>query len=283
MSLLNFQDILIKAGIEPAKVQLIRHSLNDKFFKACYDADMVFEYTCHQSSNFSKGYDYWAVFISRTGTYAKFYALYRVGEHRPDTRDTRPLGMPISKDDDYRGDNAVYDLEKDSSLEEYEGKLTIDWGKGTRMWHQNGTNEKPIILIAPDKKKVFTGFESLVLMYDELKEIIDNAEVYDTWRTTLTSVYAIYLIVDTESGKQYVGSAYGKDGLFGRWSDYIKTMHGGNKSMKEIICYYPERYHAFQFSVLQILPKNLSEDEVIQIENLWKRKLLSITFGMNEN
>ena len=53
--------------------------------------------------------------------------------------------------------------------------------------------------------------------------------------------------------------------------------------MKEMICNYPERYHSFQFSILQILPKTLTPDEVISIEATYKKKLLSIKFGMNNN
>ena len=36
MALLHFSDILINAGLDPAKVQLIRHAMNDKDFRACY-------------------------------------------------------------------------------------------------------------------------------------------------------------------------------------------------------------------------------------------------------
>ena len=107
---------------------------------------------------------------------------------------------------------------------------------------------------------------------------------YEEWHIALSSIYAIYLIVDTETGKQYVGSAYNNDsGLLGRWSCYVETKHGNNKHMKEIICNHPERYHKFQFSILQILPKTLSQDDVLAIENRYKRKLLSISFGMNAN
>ena len=44
-----------------------------------------------------------------------------------------------------------------------------------------------------------------------------------------------------------------------------------------------ERIDAFQFSILQILPKTVTDEEVIRIESLWKSKLLSIKFGMNDN
>ena len=91
------------------------------------------------------------------------------------------------------------------------------------------------------------------------------------------------MIVDTKSGQQYVGSAYGKDGLLGRWRIYVDSLHGHNKLMKEVICAHPDRYKFFQFSILQILPKTLTDDEVIHTESLWKEKLQSIRFGMNDN
>ena len=281
MAILYFSDILFKAGIDPKEVKLIRHSLTDKAFKDCYDAGKVMDYTAHQKPNFSKGYKYWAVFISGTGTYARFHSIYKVGNSRPDTEDMIPEGMPEKERVNYKGEIAVFDLERLEDLYEFENKLTIDWGNSARSWHQKGINDKPVISIAPDEKKVFTGFENLVKTYDELKEIFDNPEVYESWHTALKSVYAVYLIVDTKTGQQYVGSAYGKDGLFGRWSEYIKTYHGGNKKMKKVIEMDPERFHHFQFSILQILPKTITDEEVIHIEHLWMSKLCSIEFGMN--
>lgn len=39
----------------------------------------------------------------------------------------------------------------------------------------------------------------------------------------------------------------------------------------------------FYFSVLQILPKNIIDEEIIKIENSWKKKLQTREFGMNDN
>ena len=64
MAILNFSDVLIKVGLDPKRVKLIRHSLADKEFRQCYEKGMVTEYTRVQSDNFSNGYDYWCVFIS---------------------------------------------------------------------------------------------------------------------------------------------------------------------------------------------------------------------------
>ena len=281
MAILYFSDVLRKVGFDPAKVKLIRHALTDKGFKSCYDKNMVLEYTRQQKSGFSKNYDYWCVFISGKGTLAKLFACYRVGNSVPDTPDAMPKDFPHPEW--FQGENAYFDLEHIDLLKDYEGRLMIDWGNSARMWHQKGTTEKPIVAIQADEKKVFSGFENLILTYDELKEIVENPTIYEAWHTALSSVNAIYLIVDQETGKQYVGSAYGKDGLLGRWSCYVNSLHGNNKLMKELICAYPERYHHFQFSILQILPKTVTDDEVIQTESLYKKKLLTVPFGMNDN
>lgn len=284
MSILCFSDVLIKVGLDPKKVKLIRHAYSDKGFKACAEKGMIYEYTCHQKSKFSSNYDYWAVFISDKGTLAKLYALYKVnGVKCPDTKKNMPKGMPEIEAKQFKGENAIFDLEPVDYLKEYEGKLIIDWGNAAISWHQKGTIEKPIISILPDEKKVFSGYENLVKTYDQLKEIIENEQVYESWHTALKSVYAIYLIIDTETGEQYVGSAYGEEGLLGRWKAYVSSQHGNNKKMKELICNYPERYHAFQFSILQILPKTLTDEQIVGIENLWKMKLQSKKFGMNDN
>lgn len=77
MALLSFSDILIKAGLDPKRVKLIRHVLSDKAFKKCYDKNMVLEYTQNQSITFSQNYDYWCIFISDKSTRARFAGAIR--------------------------------------------------------------------------------------------------------------------------------------------------------------------------------------------------------------
>lgn len=284
MSVLNFSDVLIKAGLNPKRVKLIRHALSDKGFQQCYDKKMVLEYTRMQSKTFSDHYDYWCIFISEKGTHAKFWGCYQVLGSVPDTKEVMPVGFPLVNS--FEGNGAYYDLEHVEVLSEYENRLVIDWGGATRSWHQKGTNEKPILSIQAESQEVFCGFENLLLTYDKLKEIVDNGyTVYSDWYSALSSVFAIYLIVETETGHQYIGSAYNtKEGLWGRWQCYIATGgHGGNKKMVEAMRENPDRCHHLQFSILQILPKTLTDDEVIQLENQWKKKLCTKKFGWNEN
>ena len=281
MSILCFSDILKKVGLDPSTVKLIRHPMARYSFNQCYKCDMVREYTAHQRTNFSKGYLYWAVFIGESGTYARLYSLYKVNGATADTPDTIPDGYPISEQFD--GQNMYYDLQYMDLLQEYESKLIIDWGNSARMWHQKGTTEKPIISIESSARKPFIGYEKVLLTYNELKEIVENTTDYELWQTALSAINAVYLIVDMETGSQYVGSAYGKDGLLGRWRFYVDSLHGNNKLMKDLICNHPDRYKHFQFSILQILSKSTPDEEIIHAEALWKKKLCSVQFGMNDN
>ena len=60
--------------------------------------------------------------------------------------------------------------------------------------------------------------------------------------------------------------------------------HGGNKSLRELTAQdenYASKY--FQFSILMLLPKTVTAEEAISKEQLFKRKLGSNSFGLNNN
>ena len=188
MAILNFSDVLKNVGLDPKRVKLIRHSLGV------------------QSETFSNGYDYWCVFISDKSTTAKFFACYKVSGGVIDTQDTKPKDFPL--EDWFQGQRMFYNLERIDLLKEYEGRLLIEWGKSALAWAQKGTNEKPIVAIRD--KKIFSGYENAILTYEELREIVQDPTAYESWHTALSTVNAVYLIVDQENGRKYVGSAYGR-------------------------------------------------------------------------
>lgn len=281
MNYLFLTDIIKRAGINPKEVKLIRHALSHKKCKKYYDEGKIKEYTQHQRKGFSDGYKYWMVFISDGGELARLEGFYKVLNEAPDIPENKPEGsLDIEQFD---GKASIFTIEKLDTFNDYEGKMIIEWGKSARSWAQKGTTEKPIVAIQAKNLKIFEGFEKLILSFDELKEIVEGAKVHENWHTALSSVYAVYLITDTEGGMQYIGSAYGKNGLLGRWSEYVKTKHGNNKKIIKLLEEYPNRYRKFQYSVLQILPKNLSEEEVVDVEKLWKDKLHTREFGLNDN
>lgn len=67
--------------------------------------------------------------------------------------------------------------------------------------------------------KRFTDYFDLIVDFSELKEIVENQ--YSDWKTIVSAIKGIYLITDTKTGLLYIGSAYGEDGIWGRWSEYV--------------------------------------------------------------
>ena len=80
----------------------------------------------------------------------------------------------------------------------------------------------------------FPGYDNVKLSYEELATIVRNRK--KDWIAALENQKAVYLIVDESDGRQYVGAAYGDNGmLLQRWTNYVNNGHGGNKLLKEIV------------------------------------------------
>ena len=284
MAILNFSDVLKKVGLDPNDVLLIRHAFSVERFKESYKADKLFEYTKHQKVDFGKGRSYWIVFIGDGGNKARLHSCYHVNGSVSDSPDRRPDGLPQCEADTYQNTGRIFDLEKVNLLEEYEGKLVIDWG-AARKWYQSATNDKPITAIESKDQKPFVGFENLILSFDELKNVVEDNTDYALWKAAMSVVNAVYLIVDTKTGDKYVGSTYSNEGLLGRWTTYITTEgHGNNKGMISHLESVGHSCHDLQFSVLQVLSKSLTDNQIIEAETLWKKKLLTYEpFGLNQN
>ncbi|MFI3228810.1 MAG: GIY-YIG nuclease family protein [Bacillota bacterium] len=240
------------------------------------------EYTMMQRARFPTKMKYIFSFIGGSGTTAILDAVYISNglctENPKFSAEYRSF-MPNS----FGTENIVLDLVECELLAEYKSKLVIDWGNATRSWYQYGNKEKQILAIYPQYIKSFCGFENLILTFNELKAIIDDKILYHDYHVALKSVFAIYAITNRNTGKIYIGSSYGSDGLLGRWKEYVSSHHGGNKKLKEVLAIKSTEFEAFQFSILQVLSKSLSADEVIAIETSYKNKLLTVEFGLNAN
>ena len=168
-----------------------------------------------------------------------------------------------------------YDLLLTEHLTDYIDRVVIDWGPGTRSWVQRATNQpKSIIEIAKQYEPRFPGFREFA------RPIADVPTLPNGWQQVLRSVKGVYLLVDIDSGQQYVGSAKGADSLFGRWVQYTTDGHGGDIGLKRSASGGRRRY---QVSVLEVVDENTPDATIEQIESHWKNKLLSRTFGLNIN
>jgi hypothetical protein len=225
--------------------------------------------------------EYIVVFLGLEGTLARFVGVYKVLD-RKTARD-----VPVPPDFPYpnfaTGEDIYYELTAMPGYEDFEDRIIIDWGKGTRSWHQR-LSEKEVFEVLPKGYVThFPGYFNFVLSFEELSNIIKNPFPNREWHQLLSQVAGIYLIVDSQSGLQYVGSAYGQDGILGRWKDYVNTKHGGNQKLVEILSKDMNAANNFNFSILHTLPLTLTQGEVIDYEILYKKKLGSRAFGLNSN
>lgn len=261
---LTLAHMLSVGGLEAAKVLLIRHPRSHKAVRDAVATGQLLAYTGDQVPNFPTRHAYWLTFLGEEGNSARLAACYRNDGH------------------DGAGHFALVET---GILADLVDRLVIDWGPATRSWRQNGATagNKPVLAILERPAEPFPGFEKLVLSFAQLEQVVSEPRRYAPWLTAMSAVSAVYLIVDTQTGRQYVGSAYGLGGLLGRWRAYVETFHGDNRLMVAELDADPATYERFQFSVLQILPRSTNPDDVIAVEALYKSKLLTKKFGLNAN
>jgi hypothetical protein len=278
---MNIVELLEIKGLDTSKrIKLVRHQdqrYDVKEFQRKGQLDIYQSYQGYEIFNC----DIIVSFLGLEGTKALFYGVFKVGKVSPPGVVPTPKGFPFPE---WYQDNVHYELIEIEGYEDLKDRVIIEWGRGAIQWHQ-WLKKKEIIEILPEGYiGEFPGFLDFIIEFDELKKMIDNPEANKSWLTILTSVAGIYLIVDKITGKQYVGSAYGKHGIIGRWRQYTKNAHGGNKELIKIIEENGKSYASnFSFTILRTLPKTLTRNEVIKIEKLYKDKLGSKAFGLNCN
>ena len=199
--------------------------------------------------------------------------------------------VPIQNNDGWTG--WKYETELTDKATEYIGRAFFRFKKEFRASYptleldpKNGDPiaEMPLSHIL-DKRVALTdflGFDSVNIDYKTLKYIVSDNILY--WKSALSNIKGIYLIVDTHTGKQYVGSAYGDDCIWQRWSNYAKDGHGGNVELKELLKTNGADYkYNFKFSILEVCNMNLGNEYIISRESHWKEVLLTRQFGLNSN
>ncbi|MGH0003508.1 GIY-YIG nuclease family protein [Pseudovibrio ascidiaceicola] len=180
-----------------------------------------------------------------------------------------------------------YQVEPDAEHSELIRRLTIDYsGNNIRSTvftpkYIFSNSSISSILEHPYQGERFVSFDKINHSFEAMNIIVRN-ELHD-WKVALSSVYGVYLLTDTKTGKHYVGSAYGVSGIWGRWSDYVYGFHGNNKELKELYRMHSKEYFEsyFKFTILEVLSASLTPEEVIQRESIWKSKLQTIQFGYN--
>jgi hypothetical protein len=180
-----------------------------------------------------------------------------------------------------------YSTSEVPGLEHLAGKTIVSFKRNFRASYLIGKNFADQLLVVqileePMAMEDFPGYSSVLITHDELRHIVTHN--LTSWRSALKSVAGIYLITDTSCGKHYVGSAYGIDGLWGRWNLYADKPHGRNAELRNLLKKRGD-VHAkyFQFSILEICDVIATKEEVLARESHWKSALSSRLFGYNSN
>lgn len=213
---------------------------------------------------------YWASFVGTPNDETMFVGIYKVkGKQLLD----RNIPKPHMNGFDMAGSCHIYELEIDTRMDDLIGRLLVDWGLGDRAWIQRADRQNKAIveLRTVFKEPDFPGFLNFVIPLSKISNIPKN------WVTALESSRGVYLLTCPKTKEQYVGSAAGESGFWGRWQDYVKSGDGGNIALKS-------RDHSdYQVSILEVAGTSLTQEDIIQMEGLWKAKLQSREMGLNRN
>lgn len=275
-------------GLNPADFKIVRHSYKGLDSLATFRSkpELFNAYQSFQKAsggpNFDKAKTI-AVFCSYHGTQALFLGLWQVGKKVPSIQSphrqrelVESLGFDLS-------DMAYYELTPIDELADLSERLVVEWGKATVSWIQK--RDKEVVSILPKAQvREFVSYEHAVVAWPDLVRMVRDPTANFTWMNALKAVNGIYCITNIDNGNIYVGSAYGRDGLWGRWLNYVATGgRGGNEKLVEAIDRDPGTVDFFQFSILEILPGSCTADDAVAKENLWKDKLGSRIGGYNSN
>ena len=280
---MKLSDILQLKGFAQKNVKVTRHTTDRKYIKPLIDSGYFELYQSYQKNNVFKDTQYLITFYASEGRKAILHGVYKVNQVQQVTKLPDVLNPIIVPENWEAGLYYYYDLIRDNSLIDLEERLVIDWGGSTVQWCQSKLDKDIIEILPKGFVKTFPGYDNVIVMFNELEKIVKDPDANRQWKMMLSNVYGIYLIQDTTNGQQYIGSAYGKEGIWSRWSDYVQTKHGGNKILIDLLSNDPERYKKFQFSILSVLPNSSLREQVIQLEQITKEKLGTRAFGLNSN
>lgn len=235
-----------------------------------YRRDLFEKYQSEQKKGRFDKIKYWVVFLGEKESTSRFLGIYEI------------MGR---KQSPHKQEEEILDLRHLSEFQFLEEKVIIDWSKSPLNWYLYYNKERQVLrieegLTKSDGTPVFRNYEDIILDFVQLNKVLKDQD----WIKVLKAINCIYLITDKSNGKVYVGSTSGKERIFQRWAQYGKDGHGGNVELEKLIK-KDSQYHIknFQWTILETLKSNITQQEAVERENLWKRKMLSLEHGYNNN
>lgn len=277
----TFNDFLNRMGLAPDQVRLLRHDIRGM---AAWRRGGATAFGCFASFQKRQPAPYKGVEVAchflpgpsqPDGTATALYiGTTRIldqwvwdGQRLPRLRDDTEIAAEAGN----RHLDA-FDLEWLETGQAYAERVLVHWGQGTRAWSQwANRNPKPILeLRLHAQEPTFPGFSGFVSRIGHIPQYPQS------WVAALESVTGIYLLI-TDTGEQYVGSATGQRGFLGRWRNYLANGHGGNLLLQR------GGQRDYAVTILEIASPDMSAQDILARESIWKAKLGARAHGLNAN
>jgi hypothetical protein len=291
---MTLSELLQENGIEPnQRVLVMRHTPKEPDLKRNFQSIAETRpelFNAYQSTQSNKTKEdqmskalYLASFVGHEPQRALFVGVFKVSGSRPLSRraywkirahqELRSHGMK-----GFTGGRAAilkFKLEELKPFQEWKGKLIVEWPgseKAWSRWAKDNTFEVRALLEESRLAKAMPDWTEIVWRYSELGSLPRS------WEDRMSQWRGIYFIYDAVRKKGYVGSAYGKDNILGRWKKYWTTGHGGNKHLRKC------KSENLIFSILEVDSHIRAPDEIIKREASWKKRLHTMyPDGLNAN
>lgn len=266
---ITFSTILREAGIDPSAVHLVRHQKAGSRatpYRLWRTDRAAFElYQSIQSRPVFRVGNVVASFVAPSQNDTLFVGCYRVAA----------VGaMPPGRFDPIGGHSVdhcnLYDLTPDPRLDEYVGKLRIEWGKGYVAWVQRAHKSvKPVVEIrGAEFDPPFPTYLHFIANLSEIEGL------HDTWKDRLREARGVYVLTCPKSCELYVGSATGEGGFYERWCQHAARSGDAAKFRTR----EPQDYRV---AILEVAGSNSSPDDIVRAEHLWMAKLQTNEMGLN--
>lgn len=273
-----FNSLLHSENIKIEDVRLLRHKDNRSakgrsIYELWRDDRRSFEqYQKIQSfgNQVKLNCKYWASFIGTPQGETMFVGLYLVHNRKVLANDTP---MPHKDGVDEAGSHDEYELSLEPELNDLIGRLFIEWGLGDRAWIQRADHQNKMVIELRTKFKE-PDFPGYLYFMNSLSKL---SSLPRSWVSTLEASKGIYILTCPKTKEQYVGSATGINGFWGRWQNYINDGHGGNVALKI------RDLSDYQVSILEVAGSSCTVDDILEMEIRWKNKLQSREMGLNRN
>lgn len=159
-------------------------------------------------------------------------------------------------------------------------------GRNSRLNMENQIDQMTVDSIhsQPYSGEPFPGHDRINHTFADLQIVVSQGR--PDWRIALQHMKGVYVIHDQETGKPYVGAAYGETGIWQRLGEYCATLHGHNEGLMQLVTDQGSEYARknLRFALLEYWSMRTEDRHVLEREAYWKEVLLSRgALGNNRN